>query len=274
MRGPNPRSWTPFEITLIQTFRAPLVRFPSLALLEWMLTELKLIGELFTPAGCTLVQDKWRTFFRNDDPGEIPGLVPPRLRKLQEDYFDLLSQMPYIAHRGYELLLAVTAGQPIDPVAAADLIGKTTVAYSGWQEWIATLFALTPPPEEIPSPRGDPLFPTVYKYDDPWRATGYIVSLGCVLIANMVFMSTGYGGDRSAEVKDVLEKICKSVETVGEGACGPYRVSFGLRAGFEAATPEIKEWIKGWLIEYQVRFQAAALEFYPKVTVADMLSSS
>ena len=202
-------------------------------------------------------------------------MTPPELRGVQEDYFDVLSQMPHITHRGYDLLLAVSAGKPVDAAGAADLVLKTINAYDDWQNWIEKLFdGPMLPPEEIPSPRGDSQFPTVYKYDDPWKATGYIVALSCMLICNMVFMATGYGGDRSAEGKDLLDKICKSVETVAEGPCGPYRVSFGLRIGFEAATPEVREWIKGWLHDFEARFKAADVETYPKITAAEMLSAS
>jgi hypothetical protein len=179
--------------------------------------------------------------------------------------------MPSIAHKGQSRLQAYVSGSDVEPSEDASLLRHVLAVYERWNTWNQQFIAQFPAPAEVPSPRGDDQFPMVYMYDDVWRAATQIMYHSCILIMNLAFLAVGYGGDRSAEVSDSVERICKSVEMASQGTFGPHRVGFGLRIAYEAASPEIRLWIKGWLQEFQRRYAATNHETYPTITAADIL---
>lgn len=224
---------------------------------------------MFGSGHCSLTEDRWRLFFRENPPAFLPG----DLHVFYEDYYDLLSQMPDITHRAYDLLQIVTSGSPFRTEDVSQLLLDTIPVHEGWVSWNQRLLTLLPAPREIPSQRGDPIYPLVYLYDDPWRGSSHILVASCMLITNLVFRITEYGGDRSKEVGHLVDRICKSVETVSKGTCGPSRVAVGLRISYEAGGAETREWIKGWLKEFEGRYAATNYQSYPKTTAAELLPS-
>ncbi|SPO07437.1 uncharacterized protein DNG_10131 [Cephalotrichum gorgonifer] len=249
-RGPFRERWCPFDIAVIQTFRSTLITASMLG------------GDY-----CSLVEERWRTFFRENP----AAFLPREWHSFYEDYYDLLSQMPSIAQRGYDMLQALSSGSPPSPDEASILIRDTIPVYEGWWRWNKQLLTLFPAPVEVTSPRGDQLYPVVYLYDDVWRGSSHMLVAVCIIIANLVFKVTGYQRGGDGEVREMVDRICMSVETVSVGACGPMRVGAGLRIAYEAADSETRGWIKGWLQEFEERFAATAYGKYPTRTAAEIV---
>ena len=198
----------------------------------------------------------------------------PEWHTFYEDYYDLLSVRPSITHRALALLHAVTSGLPVPPDDAVKLLKETIPVHEGWLNWDKELHVLFPAPVEIPSPRGDTLYPMVYLYDDVWRGSSHIMVAVCIIISNLVFKVTGYGGDRDGEVREMVDRICKSIETVSAGPCGPLRVGAGLRIAYEATGPETRGWIKGWLGGFETRVAAASSGTYPERTATEIMAEN
>lgn len=180
--------------------------------------------------------------------------------------------MPSIAHKGQARLRAFASSSYVEPAEDESLLAHTIAVHQRWHAWNQQFIAKFPAPVEVPSPRGDDRFPTVYMYDDAWRAAAQITYNSCLIIMNLVFTLVGYGGDRSAEVSGSVDRICKSVEMASQGMFGPNRVGFGLRIAYEAASPEIRLWIEGWLKEFDRSYAATNHKGYPTITAADILA--
>jgi len=97
---------------------------------------------------------------------------------------------------------------------------------------------------QIPSSTGDPLFPTVYRFNDKMTNAKYCLHWACIVIANRLVGVVNPGCGLEEESAEAAKRICMSLEHAATlKPFAAFHMTFALPAAFSACSEEERVWI-------------------------------
>ena len=167
-------------------------------------------------------------------------------------YVAILAKIPGIMLQIYPLHEARLRGLPLPDVAdGVPLATYIQNLYDDLLDCESDLHRLIPGPREVQSQDANAPWPTMLTYDTVWFGALYmgfwttqiILREGLRLLEGHVALT--------GESLDLVEKVLRSVEMVGKGVMGPYRIGYGLRVTYDMADAPTREWLRTKLRAYQ-----------------------
>jgi hypothetical protein len=215
---------------------------------------------------CFLAEKKWRKVAR--DNGRLLGQsalgTPLDWILLTDDYLTNLSDVPPIVRYGYLLREANRHGIPVDPVKTKALAEVTAARREAFIEWYWRYTDLCASPTEVPSKDPDSIYETVLEFRNPWAATFCMGYWATMLILQETLNQCKYEMDYSDNNRELMRNILRSLETVGKGLMGPYRVGYAVRIASEFADTKTQAWIITTLDRMSKDYAAVGTDTYPK----------
>ncbi|GES64094.1 C6 zinc finger domain protein [Aspergillus terreus] len=210
---------------------------------------------VFSGEECFLASDEWHTVMRQ----QFDDLIPREIQDQVEDLFASFTAIPRLIHGMFELRTA-DPSDPITRLKISKLIAEALVMRTDLDAWYERFSQLVPPPSEVPSSYGDPLYPTVFRFASADTASVFAAYYSYMTVVHELLRTCGFGapGSQDAYVVYFRDQICKTVEYNTRGLLGPSRMAFPLRVAYEVGDATTKTWIEGWLQKLSQRYGALA----------------
>ena len=216
------------------------------------------MNDFFSGRDCFLADPAWAEVTREPwDPA-----IDPEIHELLEEMINTLYLFPALVRDALDFRTAATAGAP-DIVAAADILNRGSTIYHRLQTWHERFSALSGPPEAIPSPSEDPMYPVCYRYSSFAVGTTYCAYFACMVMLQEMLADAQYPLTFQIPTATYIDDICRSVEWNGQGTWGPYRMGFSMRIAAELGSAEVKAWLRGWLMRFSKVYPVASPSNWP-----------
>ncbi|TWU73608.1 hypothetical protein ED733_001122 [Metarhizium rileyi] len=224
--------------------------------------------DMFFPSGedCFLSRPEWKPVIR--DGGR--RLLHPTGHAVStihvvDEFFERLAEMPSVLAPTYVLRESRTMGtfkQPDDAKIAA--LALRSIEYRRlFNAWYDRFTTIAPLPYDIASQDPDSPFDRVLQYKMPWMGSMYIGYWACLLILQEALLQCEWPEEYEQSRGEMVRNILRSIETVGAGTMGPYRVGFGIRIAYEVASAELQLWVRRVLDRFTKTYAATDKSTYP-----------
>ncbi|CAM1505403.1 Fc.00g110400.m01.CDS01 [Cosmosporella sp. VM-42] len=229
-----------------------------------------IMSDMFYPRedDCFLSRPQWKRVMHDGGRHLIhPPDVPDDTIRMVDGFFDNLADIPEVLKWGYRLREANKAGIPVEPARAsalAHLAAENHARFTKWYDDEFTQGQLLVLPTEIPSANPTAsLYATVLDHPQPWTGSMHLAYWASMLILQETLTQCAWPENFDESQRDFVQNILRSVETVGRGTMGPYRVGYSLRIAYEFASADAQEWIRGLLDGYSKSYAAMDKSLYP-----------
>ena len=194
-----------------------------------------------------------------------PSDVPDDTISMVDGFFDNLADIPDVLKWGYQLREANKAGFPVEPTRVSALVHRAAENHARFAKWYDEEFIqLSTLPTEIPSANpAASLYATVLDHPHPWTGSMHLAYWASMLILQETLKQCAWPENFDESQHNFVQNILRSVETVGRGTMGPYRVGYSLRIAYEFASADAQEWIRGLLDGYSKSYAAMDKSLYP-----------
>lgn len=171
-----------------------------------------------------------------------------------------MAQAPGIVRESFELREARRRGLEGDFARLPQLEREATRLREEFLSWYdktsaAGAFSL---PVEVPSRDPNSPFPSVLRYSSPWDGSATISFWATMLILQECVNLCQLGTARpfADSNYELGRNILRSLEHVGEGLMGPYRVSYAIRVAYDFVDRPLQLWTLSMVSKYnEVRNQ-------------------
>ncbi|KAF4336002.1 hypothetical protein FBEOM_10135 [Fusarium beomiforme] len=178
-----------------------------------------------------------------------------------------LARLTSIVHGAYLLREANKAGIFVEPDKISALAHQATMEHARLARWFDDFNALEfPRPVEIlPTDPTNSLFETVLEHESAAAGSLLMGYWASMLILEETLVECGTSrADSEITIRYFVEQILRSVESVGRGTMGPYRIGFAIRIVYEFATGQEQRWIASILDKFSQGYAAVDKKTYPK----------
>lgn len=230
------------------------------------------MNAMFSGQDCFLAKRAWQkslshTFdahiVLNQDSLLVDQIIPREAVFLMEDYFENLAKLPRILRYGYELREAKRHGMPIDEAKVVLLLKHTNATRAGVLHWYQEFEKWADSPVEAPSQDCTSIYPTVLSYTNPWLGSLYMGYWATMLILQEILNHCQSKVDYTDNNRQCANNIYRSLENVGAGVMGPFRVGYALRIAYDFADLDTQYWIRGLLSHFEKTYAATSPDTYP-----------
>ncbi|CAJ0553986.1 Ff.00g124980.m01.CDS01 [Fusarium sp. VM40] len=229
-----------------------------------------IVGDIFWPGKDQLFLSRpaWKQVMSDGGRHLIYAADAPTSHiRVGDGFLSNLAQLSPVLHSGYLLREAHKAGISVESDKVSALSHLAAVNHARWTQWYDDFTALDfPPPIEVmPTDPETSLFQTVLVFQSPAAGSllmGYWASM-LVLEETLVQCGTPRV-DSHSTTRYFVEQILRSLESVGQGTMGPYRVGFAVRIVYEFATGEEQRWIASMLDRFSQGYAAIDKKTYPE----------
>lgn len=226
------------------------------------------MGDMFFPTSdhCFLSRPEWLPIIRDGGRHLVhPADTLESTIAIMDGFFENLARVPAVLKFGYGLREANMAGIPVELAKVAALANLAADNHRQFTEWHNRFDLLQYGPEEVPSEDPNSLYDTVLSFQTPWAGSMYMAYWASMLIIEETLIQCHWHGSESFEEskKENLKSILRSIETVGKGVLGPYRLGYSLRIAYEFASAEVQHWLRGLLDLYSRSYAATNSASYP-----------
>lgn len=184
-----------------------------------------------------------------------------------DGFFQRLVDVPAVLKWGYLVREANNAGIPVDPSQVVILAHLAAANYASFSRWYDEEFNSLPyvqPAEALPADPATSLYPTILEHTNQWAGAMHLAVWASMLILQETMVQCGAPAPGSDAAKqDLVSNILRSIESVGRGTMGPYRVGFSLRIAYEFASTEAQLWIRTLLDKFTKSYAAVDKATYP-----------
>jgi hypothetical protein len=208
------------------------------------------MNALFSLQDCFLAEPQWQGLLLNLNYPQSDCELTRERRALSDLYFAQLAKIPGIVRHMYPLREAMKHGAPVDTSVLAPLEAYVEQLRQDSMAWAEDMYRLIPGPTEIESKNTSSPFPTVFDYENPWYGALYIGYWASMIILQATLSLCQESAQLQADNAFLARNIFRSLETVGAGVMGPYRVGYGVRIAWELADEHTQLWIKSLLASY------------------------
>ncbi|UNI14115.1 hypothetical protein JDV02_000783 [Purpureocillium takamizusanense] len=253
-RGPEAHA-TGWDASMILTFRGVLI-----------------MCDMFFPQSdvCFLSLPEWKPMIKDGGRHLIhPAEQPDRVIHIVDGFFECLAELPAILAPAYVLRESRTMGTVHEPgpEKVAALAQRALRCRELFTQWYGDFKTLNVMPEEVPTQDPTSPFALVFQYRDSWVGSmhmGYWASMLIVQEALVQFRYLELDSEARAQRHELTGNILRSLETVGSGTMGPYRVGFAVRIAYEVASPQHQRWVLGLLDRFKKTYAATDRATYPE----------
>jgi hypothetical protein len=217
---------------------------------------------LFNLKDCFLARPSWQRVLLGTEGLNMP--IVPELAQLIDLYFVNLAKVPSILKYAYVIRDAIRHGLPVDTSRVPALIQQAVRLRDDLLVWYQLFSGMVPAPVDIPSQETETIFEQVLEYQTPWHGSLYMGYWATLSIVQGCLSICGVPGDYAENNKELARNILRSVETVGAGMMGPYRVGYPVRIAYEFAELREQIWVLGVLAEFQKTYAATSPDVYER----------
>lgn len=210
------------------------------------------MNALFSGQDCFLAQPQWQALLHRLRSEEPPDSPYRERRAAADEYFTLLAKVPGIFRHVIPLHEARKNGiaVPVGKEAFAPLVEYTKRTLQDLERWSKDMYRLFRPPAEIPSQDPNSPFSPVFQFDNVWEGSLYMGYWATKLILQYSLQLCEGQEALADNNREMAKNIFRSLETVGAGVLGPFRVGYSVRLAYEAADLDIQRWIRMLLHRY------------------------
>lgn len=196
------------------------------------------------------------------------GVVSRKWVDHHDTYFVLLAQIPDVLRAGYDMREARRHGLEPDLAQVPQLEQKATRLRAEYLSWLAGAVsgdAIKLPVDVLSLDPTSP-FPTVLKFRTPWEGSILISYWATLLILQECLNQYQSGTDCpfAQSNQELASNILRSLEHVGEGLMGPYRVSYAVRVAYDFVTLPLQRWTLAMISRYNEQYAALSGDVYPE----------
>lgn len=192
-----------------------------------------------------------------------PQTVPEHLIHVSDDFIECLAELPSIMLQTYLFREAMQMGIAVDVEKVMTLSQQAVDIHMHFSTWFEDYQTLDMMPEEVLSEEPEPLYACVLKFKDAWHGSmvnGYWASM---LILQETLRLCQWPVSYEESQREYVQNILKSIEHVGKGIMGPYRMGYAMRIAYELANAESQQWIRDRLDKFSKRYAATDKASYP-----------
>ncbi|KAF4457512.1 hypothetical protein F53441_562 [Fusarium austroafricanum] len=178
-----------------------------------------------------------------------------------------LARLTPILHGGFILREAQKAGITVESNKVSALAHLATVEHARLARWYDDFTSLEfpRPVEVLPTDTVASFFETVLEHRSPVAGSLLMGYWASMLILEQTLIECGIPRANSeTSVRYFAQQILRSLESVGRGTMGPYRVGFAIRVCYEFANGEEQRWIARVLDQFSKDYAAIDKKTYPK----------
>jgi hypothetical protein len=235
-----------------------------------MLTSFEVMNDMFSVSdkGCFLANKRWKKVMRDDYRLLFTAdtTVPREWVVLIDDYFEKLVEIPQILKWGFMVREANRHSIPVDPERIRALDAYSSEVRAGYLEWYKKLEAIPDIcPTEVPSEDPSSIYDTVFQFGDAWGGTFYLGYWASMLIVQETINQTRRQPIFAEENRLFVRNIYRSVETLGKGIMGPFRLGYAIRIAYEFSDVRTQTWLRMWLDRFSETYAATTKSTYPPV---------
>lgn len=224
------------------------------------------MSDMFFPTSdhCFLARPEWRAVVRD---GGRRLIHPPDMETttigITDRFFDNLADVPAVLKWGYKLREANMLGIPVEPEKVATLMGVAAGHHARFGQWYQEFQTLPVMPAEVPSEDEESLYASVLSFETPWAGSMHMAYWASMLILEETLVQCQWPVGLEESKRELVKNILRSVEHVGKGTMGPYRLGYSLRIAYEFASAEAQHWVRNRLDSYSRRYAATNKADYP-----------
>lgn len=122
-------------------------------------------------------------------------------------------------------------------------------------------------PIEVPSEDPTSPFAKVYRFANPWVGSLCVHYWATMLVLQeCIDQCQNDAGKRlyTQDNQELSTSILRSLEYVGQGLMGPYRVGYSIRIAFDFIDPSEREWLLSVIRKYNQQFASVSSDVYPE----------
>ncbi|PTB64288.1 hypothetical protein BBK36DRAFT_1170861 [Trichoderma citrinoviride] len=230
-----------------------------------------IMSSLFFPTSdkCFLALPEWRGMLTFPSRSIYTPAAPDLTRPVVNSFLLCLADMPEVMWYGYPIREALVAGRQVKPKRIQHLAELTAANHERFTAWYYEDFQkLGVTPKEVPSEDPDSPYPIVLEHPVGWLGTmlmGYWASM--LILQELLIRCQWPAVDFRDSQGELVQNILRSVETMGRGIMGPFRLGYSIRIVYEFANAETQRWIITMLDKFSKRYAATDKGSYPSPRV-------
>lgn len=171
-----------------------------------------------------------------------------------DSYFVLMAQIPGIVRAVYNIREEKRRGLEPDLTPISQLKRDATRLHEEYLSWYKNAFAAGAfrLPVEVPSLDPESPFPSVLQSSSPWVGSLFISYWANMLIVQDCLDQLQPETDRSftESNRELANNILRSLEHVGQGIMGPFRVGYALRVVYDFVDLPLQVWTLSKVSKY------------------------
>ncbi|KAL4726146.1 hypothetical protein ACLX1H_006823 [Fusarium chlamydosporum] len=187
--------------------------------------------------------------------------------RVGDNFLANLTQLSPVLRWGYLVREANRAGISVEPSKVSALAHMALANHARFTQWYDDFNALEfpRPVETLPTDPSTSLFETVLEHQSGAAGSLLMGYWASMLILEETLIECGTPrANADVSSRYLVEQILRSIESVGQGAMGPYRVGFAVRIVYEFATGREQRWIIHLLDKFAKGYAAVDKRTYPK----------
>ncbi|KAK1239745.1 hypothetical protein MKX07_001199 [Trichoderma sp. CBMAI-0711] len=229
----------------------------------------EIMSSLFFPTSdkCFLARPEWRKVLTGPARSIYSPAAPDLTRPVINSFLLCLADMPEVMWWGYPIREALLAGRKVNPKRIRHLAELTAANHERFTAWYEDFKRLGVMPKEVASEDPSSPYPIVLEHPVGWLGTMLMGYWASMLILQELLMRCRWPVDFRDSQKQLAQNILRSIETMGRGIMGPFRLGYSIRIVYEFANAETQRWIITMLDRFSKRYAATDKGSYPSPRV-------
>lgn len=226
------------------------------------------MSDLFFPRAdeCFLSRPEWRAVMRDRGRHLLQTQeFDDEAIEAVDEFNNRLAEVPAVVKVGYPIIEAAKRGEPIDLVAAAKTYRLAAECHARLTAFWETYKHIFPEPIEAPTQDPHSIYPIILRYEKRWSATLQMGFYATMCLLQEFLKQLGWTEPFPTSQQEYTGIILRSVEDIGQGPMGPYRIGYAIRIAYELADAEAQAWIRGCLDRFKNSYAATDKETFPEL---------
>lgn len=160
---------------------------------------------------------------------------------------------------------------PIDPVMFTELLSSATTVRTDLLKWQDEYASFLGQPVEVDSTDPLSLYSKVLQFENPWLGSMKCGYWTCMLICQESLNQVNPKEEYTKTNKEYARNIYRSLETVGAGIMGGYRIGFAVRVAYDFADIATQSYIRALLERMKAMYGSVDPSGYPPVAPNDYM---
>ncbi|KAK4062584.1 transcriptional regulator family: Fungal Specific TF [Trichoderma aggressivum f. europaeum] len=211
---------------------------------------------------------EWRKVIY-DGPGqsiyapEAPGFS----MQVVNSFFVCLADMPEVMWWGYPVRQALLAGRRVSPKRIQRVAEVAAANHERFAAWYEDFKKLGVELKEVPSKDPSSPYQVVLEHPVGWLGSMHMGYWASMLVLQELLIQCEWPVDYRDSQKELVQNILRSIESVGSGIMGPFRLGYSIRIVYEFVSVETQRWIISLLDKFSKRYAATDKNSYPSPRV-------